>query len=133
VKTAVSAATLALVAALLAGCSAPAPVEIVHLDEPTPTATPVPVGTVASVQAASWDPAQHPDRVKRQDFIARVSTANRLRSSLRAEPRSPTGIRRGQFSRLRLGLGSIPTTEIPAMKLFDLHYPTDGARTCWRS
>lgn len=73
-KTRVPAATLLLAALLLTGCAPAANIEVVSIDEPTVSATPTAMGTIAPVEASSWDPAQHPDRVRQDDFIHKVAT-----------------------------------------------------------
>lgn len=73
-KTRVPAATLILASLLLTGCAPAADIEVVSIDEPTVSASPAPMGTVTPVDAASWDQAQHPDRVRRDDFIHKVAT-----------------------------------------------------------
>ncbi|HEX9226182.1 MAG TPA: hypothetical protein VF885_05945 [Arthrobacter sp.] len=73
-KTRVPAATLILAAALLTGCAPAAVIEVVSIDEPTVSASPAPMGTIGPVDASSWDAAQHPDRVRQEDFIRKVAT-----------------------------------------------------------
>lgn len=114
-KRAVSAATLALAGALiLSGCSAPAPVEVVKVDEPTKTATPTPMGTIAPVQAASWDPAAYPDRVKRSDFIARVGTQYAFWAPGKSWRVSGSGWEPGEEIVIALETSSPLTVAVPA-------------------
>lgn len=113
-KTALSAATFALAAALLAGCSAPAPIEVVRLDEPTATATATPVGTIAPVQAASWDPVKHPDRVKRADFIGRIATEYTVWEAGKSWRVSGSGWEPGEEVIVVLDIESLQTSTSPA-------------------
>lgn len=73
-KSRVPATALILAALLLTGCAPAAPIEVVTVDEPTAAGPPAPMGTIAPVDAASWDPGQHPDRTRMPDFIHKVAT-----------------------------------------------------------
>lgn len=112
-KTAVPAAILALAAALLTGCSS-APVEVVSVNEPTVSASPRPVGTIAPVQAAGWDPAKHPDRVKRADFIARVATEYTVWEAGKSWRVSGSGWEPGEEIIIALEASSLQTGSAPA-------------------